>query len=85
MDKITIFNEEGYKIPKNEMNPIVRLIYDIANSIAYSLSFNYKKQNQRIEIVFDENSGDYNIRFYKCTEKYGRDFEKLFMQKVKRK
>ena len=83
MDKITLFNIEGYKISENEMSTIVKIVYDKAKSVAYSLSSNYKKQNQRVEITFDEVTGNYNMKFYNCTVKYGRDFETLFQQKLR--
>ena len=83
MDKIIILNPSGHKILESEMSQIVRIVYEKAVLVARSLSGNYKKQNQRVEIMFDEISGNYNMRFYNCTTKYGRDFDNLFQQKIR--
>ena len=83
MDKVTILNTNGRKISKDEMSPIVEIIYNKAISIAILLSQNYKTNNQRVEIVFDEISGNYKVNFRNCTKKYGNDFNTLFQQRMK--
>ena len=83
MDKITIYDKENRIIQKDNMSLFVKIVYEKANKAAYSLSHNYKRQNQRIEICIDENTGNYNMRFFKCTAKYAYDFKSLFRQKLK--
>lgn len=78
MDKITIFTPDKRKIDKKDFSQILKIVYEKANKIALRLSKDYIKQNQRIEIYFDVNTGNYHLSFFNCTDKYSRSFASLF-------
>jgi hypothetical protein len=82
MEKITLFTIDGQKIGKEEMSLLSKIVLDKANNVAYALSKNYKKQNQRIEIYLDEINGNFNLKVYNSTDKYARAFEEMFKLKL---
>lgn len=78
MEKITLFTIDGQLIGKNDMSVFSKIVFEKASKVAYELSKNYKKQNQRIELFLNEINGDFRLKIYNSTDKYARDFEDLF-------